>query len=121
MLTLHGYPDPYTVLFLRDGSITFDNADRTEGTITGIPLAVVTFDHPARASVKISALIAVPSMKLIRCRRCKAPIGGYAVAKYHDETWLREWIAKMQSQEMLPTFVRCRQCEATRKLIFKAR
>ena len=124
MWTLHGYPDPNTTIFLR-GDLGAIEVTATEtgfhGTIAGDLLAVVVFEHPARVHVMIARYEGVQAAKIIRCKGCRAPIGAYAVVTPdHDETWLREWLDKLQADDKVPASVRCR-CGKSRRLIFKTR
>ena len=121
MWTLHGYPDPNTTIFLRGdlGAIeVFATDNGFHGSIAGKLLAAVVFEHPARVRVMLSQFEGVRAVKIIRCKTCHAAIGAFTVGNDHDETWLREWLAKLQKDDLVPASVRCR-CGQSRRLVFK--
>ena len=116
MMTLHNWPDPYTVTFVRIFSHEVDEAGnwKTEG----LPLGYVALDHPERVQLQIGDIPAGGRSKPIKCRKCGVPIGVWAALADKDEDWLAGWLVKLQDEGQLPKHMHCAECGARRNLNF---
>lgn len=116
ILTLHDWPDPYTVTFVRIFSFEADEAGNAKGE--GLPLGYIALDHPERVQLQIGDIPSGGRSKPIKCRKCGVPIGVWAALADKDEDWLAGRIVRLQDEGQLPKHVHCAECSARRNLNF---